>query len=338
MIPADWFDAYYYKHCCGQPYVRNEIWLEFFGRVAERIVADVAPTRVLDAGCAMGFLVETLRDRGVDAWGIDISPFAIEQVYDPIKPYCRVGSVTDQLRGPWDLIVSIEVTEHMPIREAEATIANMCAQTADVLFSSSPVDHREPTHVNVHQPEYWAEQFARHGFYRDVDYDASYIVAWAARFRKRQEPVHRIVRDYERRYWALLSAATDARSYSEDIQKTLAATEAERDALRAERDALGTERDALRAERDAVRAECEVLEAAHDTTAAERDAAAAERDAAAAARDALRTERDDVRENCDRVATRLNQALDTIAHMERSGFWRLRLAWLRLKRLLSAGG
>lgn len=321
MIPADSFDAYYYKHCCGQPYVRNEVWLEFFGRVAGRIVADVAPGRVLDAGCAMGFLVETLRDRGVDAWGIDISAFAIEQVYAPVKPYCRVGSVTDDLGGPWDLIVSIEVAEHMPIRDAETAIANMCARTNDVLFSSSPVDYREPTHVNVHPPEYWAEQFARHGFYRDVDYDATYLVPWAARFRKRSEPIHGLVRDYERRYWALLSAALDARNYSADIQKTLASTEAERDALKTECATIATERDAATAARAA----------AH----AERDAVAAERDRLAQVSSGFRAERDELRAGHDRVATRLNQALDTIAHMERSLFWRLRGTFIRFKRLFS---
>jgi chromosome segregation ATPase len=88
--------------------------------------------------------------------------------------------------------------------------------------------------VNLHPPEYWAELFARHGFYRDVDYDASYITPWAARFRKRQEPVHRVVRDYERRYWALLAETTDARAYATDVQKRLAEAERQRDGLRQE--------------------------------------------------------------------------------------------------------
>lgn len=232
------FDAYYYRHCCGQPYVRNDSWLRFFGGIADRIVADIRPARVLDAGCAMGFLVECLRARGVDAYGIDISTYAIEQAHEPARSFCRVGSIADDLGGDYDVIVSIEVAEHMPQHEAERAIANFCAHTTDVLFSSSPVDCREPTHVNVHPPEYWAEQFARHGFYRDVDYDAGYILPWAARFRKRDEPMHRLVRDYERRYWTLLHAATDARSYSTDLQQTTAALENERDALRGERDRL----------------------------------------------------------------------------------------------------
>ena len=263
------FDAFYYAHCCGRPYVRDEAWLRFFGGIADRIVADVAPQRVLDAGCALGFLVEMLRDRGVDAYGVDVSEYAIEHVEDRIKPFCRCGSLVDDLGGEYDLIVSIEVAEHMPVREAEAAIANICAHTTDVLFSSSPLDQREPTHVNVQPPEYWAEQFARHGFYRDVDYDATYILPWAARFQKRDQPVHRLVRDYERRYWALLNAADSARAYSQDLHREFEAVEAERDTLRA--------------------GQSEVV----------------------------------------------NQLRETIANMERSQFWKLRLLWLQFKNLWS---
>ena len=116
-------------------------------------------------------------------------------VHESIRPFCRQGSIADPIEERFDLIVSIEVLEHMPIREAETAIQNFCASTDDVLFSSSPFDFREPTHVNVHGPEYWAEQFARHQFYRDVDFDASFITPWAARFRRRSEPFHRIVHD-----------------------------------------------------------------------------------------------------------------------------------------------
>jgi len=42
--------------------------------------------------CAHVFLVEALRDRGVEAWGLDISQFAISQVRADIRPYCKVGA------------------------------------------------------------------------------------------------------------------------------------------------------------------------------------------------------------------------------------------------------
>ena len=197
-LDARHFDAHYYANCCGRPYSRDEEWLRFFGTIAERITTDIHPSSVLDAGCAIGLLVETLRDRGVDAEGIDLSDYAIAQGHASIAPYLRVGSIADEFPRRYDLIVSIEVLEHMPPDQAEATVANFCRHTDDILFSSSPSDFGEATHVNVRPPEYWAELFARHGFIRDLDYDAGFIVAWAVRFRRRHDPVPRIVRDYER--------------------------------------------------------------------------------------------------------------------------------------------
>ena len=47
--------------------------------------------------------------------------------------------------------------------------------------------------MNVRPPEYWAEQFARQGFVRDVDFDASFITPWAVRFRRSAEPLHRVI-------------------------------------------------------------------------------------------------------------------------------------------------
>ena len=197
------YDRYYYASGCGQNYERNEKWLRFFGSVADHIVSEIGPAMVLDAGCALGFLVETLRDRRVQAFGVDISEFAIANAYPPIQPFCWVGSLIDPLPQKYDLIVTIEVLEHIPASAGEQVIANLCAYTNDILFSSTPFDYKEATHCNVQPPEYWAERFARHGFFRDVDFDASFITPWAARFRKTREPVGRVIADYERRWWQL---------------------------------------------------------------------------------------------------------------------------------------
>jgi SAM-dependent methyltransferase/uncharacterized protein YbaR (Trm112 family) len=194
------FDAHYFANCCGRPYARDEQWLRFFGTIAHRIAGDIAPARVLDAGCAFGLLVETLRARGIDAEGIDLSDYAVAQASAAVRPHLRIGSIVAELDGRYDLIVSIEVLEHMPPADADAAVANLCRHTDDVLFSSSPTDFGEATHVNVRAPESWAELFARQGFIRDVDYDASYITPWAARYRRRAEPLTRVVREYERAF------------------------------------------------------------------------------------------------------------------------------------------
>src|SRR5207248_1044734 len=48
------------------------------------------------------------------------------------------------------------------------------------------------------------ELFARHDFYRDVEFDASFLAPWAVRLRRRREPIPRIIAPYKRRLWELL--------------------------------------------------------------------------------------------------------------------------------------
>lgn len=219
------YDAYYYAHECGRPYRRDEEWLRFFGAIADRIVSDINPCTVLDAGCAMGFLVEALRDRGVDAFGVDISEYAIQNVRQDIRPYCRVGMVTDPLLQECDLVVCIEVLEHLPSSDSEQAVRNLCQYTDDILFSSTPFNYKEVTHFNVQPPEYWGELFARQGFFRDVDFDASFVTPWAVRFRRRRDPLHRIVREYERRFWLLWKENTDLRSLVLELRDQLGASD-----------------------------------------------------------------------------------------------------------------
>lgn len=221
------FGAEYYAASCGKPYRRDEEWLGFFGVIADRIVADIGPRRVLDAGCALGLLVETLRARGVEAFGIDLSAYAISNAAPEMAAYLREGSIAADLGASYDLIVSIEVLEHMPAAEAEAAIANFCRHADDVLFSSSPLDYGETTHVNVRPPEYWAEQFGRHGFVRDVDFDASFITPWAVRFRRTAEPLHRIVAGYERQHAPLLRERADLRTRLAAVENELKRTQQE---------------------------------------------------------------------------------------------------------------
>jgi GT2 family glycosyltransferase/glycosyltransferase involved in cell wall biosynthesis len=223
------YDAYYYAHDCGKPYQRDADWLSFFDRIAERLIAEIQPNTVLDAGCAMGFLVEALRRRGVAAYGVDISEYAIQNVHVDIQPYCWVGSVTAPFPQKYDLIVSIEVLEHMPKQEAEQAIVNFCNHADDIVFSSTPFDYREVTHVNVQNPEYWAGIFARQGFFRDQDFDASFLTPWAVRFRRHQDPLYRIVQDYERRFWTLWKENVDLRDLSTNLSTNMRLQQREAD-------------------------------------------------------------------------------------------------------------
>ena len=219
------YDKYYYSDYCGMVYHHNERLREFFGSTASRIVQGINPETFLDAGCAMGILVGELRNLGVEAWGIDISEYAIGAVNSEIKKYCSLGSVAEPLNRNYSLISCIEVLEHLPSQEAELAVENLCKHTDDILFSSTPFEYKEATHINVQPPEYWVELFAQQGFFRDVDFDASFISPWSIRFRRRNEPLKRIVREYERKFWLLWQENSGTRTSVIEMRDKLAVKE-----------------------------------------------------------------------------------------------------------------
>lgn len=192
---------YYHSYCGSVAYEDTSTWVPHFDAIADRIVKDLKPKTVLDAGCAMGYLVSALRDRGVEAYGIDISEYAISKVREDIRPYCVVGSVTDPLPAVlprrYDLVVTIEMLEHLYEEEGRKTIRNLCTLSERVIFSSTPDEFFERTHFNVRQREYWVRLFAEEGFYNDLNYRPTYAAPQAIYFKKSADWL-RQVEDYER--------------------------------------------------------------------------------------------------------------------------------------------
>jgi len=117
-------------------------------------------------------------------------------------------------------------------------VANLCRFTDDILFSSTPFDFKEATHFNVQPPDYWAQLFARHQFFHDLDFDASFISPWAMRFRRQPLLPHEIVRQYERKHWLLNKERVDLRLFVNETQAELRQSLAAQEALRRELDDL----------------------------------------------------------------------------------------------------
>ena len=197
------YDEYYYMTSCGDiSYLESEKWRPFYEGIADKIVKDLNPSTVLDVGCAVGYLVAALRDRGVKAYGIDISEFAVSKVREDIKPYCMVWSATEPLPEAfpqkYDLLITIEVAEHLYEEDASKFIENICRYSDKIIFSSTPDDIYEKTHFNVQQAEYWAKRFAQNKFFKDLNYDVSYISPQSCLFAKQQYSLDKLVEDYER--------------------------------------------------------------------------------------------------------------------------------------------
>jgi SAM-dependent methyltransferase len=194
---ADYDDAYF-RHQLGPPYTYEEPhWKEFFGTIADSVVAVLHPSTSYDAGCAKGLLVRALAERGVDARGGDVSEFAITEAPPGLAERLEVKDLTEPFTDRYDLITCIEVLEHMAPDQARTAIGHLCGATDRILLSSTPEDFGEPTHINVRPSAAWAQDFAAHGFYRRTDIDASFVSPWAVLLERAAPTPVEVVVGYE---------------------------------------------------------------------------------------------------------------------------------------------
>jgi SAM-dependent methyltransferase len=203
------------------PYDDNDHWQGFFDGVADAIVAQLNPRTVLDAGCAKGFLVAALRERGVDAVGFDVSEFAISDAPASARPHVRVGSLTDPIEGTYDLVTCIEVIEHLDPADAHTAVANLAAASDRLLLSTTPGERDEPTHVNIQPPERWSQMLAAHGMFREFHHDASYLSPWAVLYRRGDPTLTDLVMDYDRAWSELRVETLEQRKAILEMQEQL---------------------------------------------------------------------------------------------------------------------
>ncbi len=190
--PASLYDSAYYEtgYSVDNPesYGRREPWLSFSRNVARKVKKRFKPKTAVDVGCAYGLFVEALVDAGVDAYGYDISPFAVSNARDDMGQRINVGSVTEPIplrnNQKYDIAICIEVLEHLPPEQADLAIKNLCAASDQVLFSSTPDNFEEPTHFNVLATEEWLKMFAENGFFPSAFAKANFIAEHAIAVRK----------------------------------------------------------------------------------------------------------------------------------------------------------
>jgi len=76
--------------------------------------------RVLDIGCAKGFVLHELKAAlpGLEVAGLDVSSYAIEHAMDDVKPYLRVGTASDLSvynDQSFDLVLSVNTLHNLEL-------------------------------------------------------------------------------------------------------------------------------------------------------------------------------------------------------------------------------
>lgn len=91
--------------------------------------------RFLDCGAALGMYVKALRLQGVEAYGYDVSQFAVEHCDAEVKPF-----MSNYLNGArFDFVMLKDVAEHIPQEELMRLISKLCIFTDKKLFFIVPL-------------------------------------------------------------------------------------------------------------------------------------------------------------------------------------------------------
>jgi SAM-dependent methyltransferase len=140
------------------------------GRILDIVMDYYRPASVLDVGCGIGTWLKVARSRGIsDIKGIegswlDKSKLQIES--DLVEVVDLEKSFT--LGRRFDLVISLEVAEHLSESAANHFIESLTAHAPLVLFSAAIPCQGGDHHVNEQFLPYWAERFSRFNF-RPVD-------------------------------------------------------------------------------------------------------------------------------------------------------------------------
>jgi predicted TPR repeat methyltransferase len=111
--------------------------------------------RVLDVGCATGNYVRALRMLGIDAWGYDVSEWAVANSDASVRPF-----LSNHLNGAeYDLIFSKDCFEHIPHVDLFPLVCKLLKST-ERMFVIVPLaaetngryvhekEEKDPSHVN----------------------------------------------------------------------------------------------------------------------------------------------------------------------------------------------
>jgi len=166
------FELDYFERSEGADGYDRQPFHDFWDRPLEYMVRLVKPKKVLEIGCAMGFFIESLRKRGIEAYGVDISRYAISKAAPEIRPYLYRCDVSEnELPFPdnsLDFLYTLETIEHLKHPEYAIKAMERVLKPGGFVFMTTPAPGTsaamaDRTHINVRPFKKWKQCFSKAG-------------------------------------------------------------------------------------------------------------------------------------------------------------------------------
>lgn len=123
--------------------------------------------KVLEIGCAKGFLVKDLRDMGVDAWGLDVSQYAVDNCEPEVAPYLSVGDARTYLSNysnkEWDVVLSLrflECIDEADLPDLVDEINRISKKSVHVVDNFVDAKSGAGQYYTQHTPQEWLDNYS----------------------------------------------------------------------------------------------------------------------------------------------------------------------------------
>jgi SAM-dependent methyltransferase len=177
-LPHDWiYNSSYYSATVEEPAVQSA------PQIVDSIVLSFKPKTVVDVGCGTGALLEALRDRGCDVFGLEYSEVGLEYCRNKRKlPVEKFDLEKDRLGGDrtFDVAVSLEVAEHLPEIAADKFVDILTSLAPQVVFTAAHPGQGGADHVNEQPASYWIAKFNQRGYQYVAELSTLWRKGWEA--------------------------------------------------------------------------------------------------------------------------------------------------------------
>lgn len=144
------------------------------------------PKNVLDAGCGKGNLVLWLRRLGIEAYGVDISDWALKAAHASIKKYLSRGDILNLPfeNNNFELVTTFDLLEHISEEDLPHVIKE-CQRVAKKsvlhkIYGTTRFERRfpvkDPTHITIKPHHWWQNSFAE----LKIKPATSFLLKWEA--------------------------------------------------------------------------------------------------------------------------------------------------------------